>query len=290
MNQLKQFALTAYYYTTLLQRNRQALLRARTGQAPVSVLFYHRVADSHPNAWTIGRQAFAAQMRWLSRHYDLISLSEAQARIASGCSARPAACITFDDGYAENCDFALPLLVELGIPTTYFVATDFMLTGRPFPHDAAAGAPLPPNTAAQIIEWSRRGIEIGAHTRSHANLGSSTEPEFLADEIVGSKRDLEELLGREVNYFACPYGLHQNMTPAAFAACYTAGFAGVCSAYGGYNFPGNDPFHLQRIHADPEMIRLKNWLTVDPLKLKHHIPFDPGDYGQITTTSLAATR
>ena len=46
-----------------------------------------------------------------------------------------------------------------------------------------------------------------------------------------------------------------------------AGFAGVCSAYGGYNVPGDDPFHLQRIHADPDIIRLKNWLTVDPRKL-----------------------
>lgn len=290
MNSLKQSLLTAYYYGTLPQRNRQAALRARAGHSAVSVLFYHRVADSQPNPWTIGRQAFAAQMRWLARYYDLISLSEAQARIASGFNARPAACITFDDGYAENCDFALPLLTELGIPATYFVSTDFMLTGRPFPHDEAAAAPLPPNTTEQIIEWSRRGMEIGAHTRSHADLGSSTEPEFLADEIVGSKRDLEGLLGREVRYFACPYGLHKNMTPAAFATCYAAGFAGVCSAYGGFNFPGDDPFHIQRFHADPEMIRLKNWITVDPLKLKNHVRFNPGNYRQINTPRLAATR
>ena len=46
-----------------------------------------------------------------------------------------------------------------------------------------------------------------------------------------------------------------------------AGFDGVCSAYGGYNFPGDDPFHLRRIHGDPETIRLKNWLTLDPRKL-----------------------
>ena len=47
-----------------------------------------------------------------------------------------------------------------------------------------------------------------------------------------------------------------------------AGYAGVCSAYGGFNFPGDDPFHLQRIPVDDDMIRLKNWVTMDPRKLR----------------------
>jgi hypothetical protein len=46
-----------------------------------------------------------------------------------------------------------------------------------------------------------------------------------------------------------------------------AGYRGICSAYGGYNFPGDDPFHLQRFHADPEWIRWINWMTVDPRKI-----------------------
>jgi hypothetical protein len=52
----------------------------------------------------------------------------------------------------------------------------------------------------------------------------------------------------------------------AFRLAREAGYAGVCSAYGGYNYLGDDPFHFQRIHADPELIRLKNWLMVDPRK------------------------
>jgi hypothetical protein len=43
-----------------------------------------------------------------------------------------------------------------------------------------------------------------------------------------------------------------------------AGYEAVCSAFGGYNFPGGDAFHLRRIHADEGMIRLKNRVTVDP--------------------------
>ncbi len=100
----------------------------------------------------------------------------------------------------------------------------------------------------------------------------------LVDEIVGSKRELETGLDREVRYFAFPYGLHANMSTDAFRVAYEAGFAGVCSAYGGYNFPGDDAFHLRRFHADPEFVRFKNWMTVDPRKVRGQSDFDPGNY------------
>ena len=81
-----------------------------------------------------------------------------------------------------------------------------------------------------------------------------------------------------MRYFAFPYGQHENLSADAFRVAVDAGYDGVCSAYGGYNFPGDDPFHIRRIHADPELIRLKNWLTVDPRKLEMQNDFDPGDY------------
>ncbi len=58
------------------------------------------------------------------------------------------------------------------------------------------------------------------------------------------------------------------MQPAAFELAFEAGYDGVCSAYGAYNFPGDDPFHLQRIHADEDLLRVRNWLSVDPRKVK----------------------
>ena len=69
--------------------------------------------------------------------------------------------------------------------------------------------------------------------------------------------------GKPIRYFAFPYGLHANLNAEAFRLARRAGYQGACSAYGGYNWPGDDHFHLQRIHADPEMLRLKNWLTSD---------------------------
>lgn len=277
MHPVKQAALAAYYAASAPLRRRQATHRVRTGAEPVSILFYHRVADEHPNDWTMPRRAFERQVEWIAARFDIVSLGEAQRRIASGDNRRPTVCLTFDDGYAANCDFALPLLLRKGLPATYFVSTQHVLGGLPFPHDVAAGVRLRPNTIEELRAMASAGIEIGAHTRTHADLGSPDNADAIASEIAGSKADLEQALSRPVHYFAFPYGLHANLSAEAFRVAHRVGFRGVCSAYGAYNHPGDEPFHLRRIHADPEMTRLKNWLTIDPRKLAA-TPFDPGDF------------
>jgi peptidoglycan/xylan/chitin deacetylase (PgdA/CDA1 family) len=268
-----------YYLATLPVRRRAAIDRAAQQTEPVRVMFYHRVADEHPNDWTISTRGFAAQIRWLRDRFDLVSLAEAQARITAGRNHIPTACITFDDGYADNMRFAVPLLVRHKIPFTYFVSTNHVLGNQPFPHDVATGVPLAPNTPSNLRQLIDFGVEIGAHTRTHADLGAtSVTHSQLQDEIVGSKQDLENAIHREVRCFAFPYGLPQNMSTDAFRVAREAGFRAVSSAYGGYNFPGDDAFHIRRFHADPGMSRFKNWLTVDPRKLRNAQNFDPGNY------------
>ena len=267
MKNWKRALLNGYYYTTLPFRLMSNWQNVRSRCAPVVVLFYHRVADHVPNEWTTPTRTFHKQLDWLTARFDIVSLEDAQSRLRFGFNQRPAVSITFDDGYADNMDFALPLLLERGIPFTYFVASQHALQEIPFPHDVEAGNPLAPTTVDQLASLVAAGVEIGAHSRSHADLGSTEDPKVLQQEIVGAKTDLEVELSCPVRYFAFPYGLHENLSPEAFAVAREAGYRGVCSAYGGYNLPGVDAFHLQRIHADNDMIRFKNWLTVDPRKL-----------------------
>ncbi len=262
----KRFVVATRYFAMLPMRHWANARARRLGTAPVMVLFYHRVADSHPNDWTMSHLCFARQMDWLCKHVDVVSLSEAQRRIRDGHNQRPAVAVTFDDGYAENCEFALPLMIQRRIPCTYFVSLQHVTCNQPFPHDVASGTPLPPNTIEDLRWMSQQGIEIGAHTRTHADLGKVTDMDCLHDELVVSRQELEQIIGQEVPFFAFPYGQHANLSSEAFQVAHEAEYRGVCSAYGGYNFPGEDPFHLQRIHADPEMIRFLNWMSVDPRK------------------------
>ncbi|MFI4875739.1 MAG: polysaccharide deacetylase family protein [Blastopirellula sp. JB062] len=267
MNIWRERLIDLYYGATYPWRRQWNRRRSRVGLSPVMILFYHRVANENPNSWTISREGFRQHLDWIGARFEFVSLEEAQRRIAMRCNSRPAVAVTFDDGYAENCDFALPLLLDRKIPFTYFVSTGNIMTGRPFPHEADASIPAPVNTLRQIQDLAAAGADIGAHTRFHADLGKIRDERQLFDEVVLAKRELATAIDAPIRYFAFPYGLPQNLNDRAFEMCRAEGLLGVCSAYGGYNLPGDDPFHLQRIHGDPQLARLRNWLTIDPRKL-----------------------
>ncbi|HVA48026.1 MAG TPA: polysaccharide deacetylase family protein [Pirellulales bacterium] len=274
MDTLKRLLLQLYFRGTSSYRRRTVHEWMRRGRAPIVVPVFHRIADDRANNWTTRTSEFCEAIFWLKEKFDLISLDEAQRRIESGANHRPSVSLTFDDGYAVNCERALPLLIELGIPCTYFVSTHPVLDGAAFEHDRAMGNYLAPNSLGELRALAAAGIEIGAHTRTHVDLGRVCDAERLFDELVIARSDLEAALGVPVRYFAFPFGLHQNLTAAAFRLAREAGYAGVCSAYGGYNFPGDDAFHLQRRCVDGQIIRLKNWASIDPLHLRRIERFD----------------
>ncbi len=129
LHQFDQLLHFAYYAGSLpCRRWIRARLSAR-GNMPILVLFYHRIADDGVPIGTHSNCLFQRQIRWLQQRCELISLEETQRRIRSGYNDRLAACITFDDGYAENCDQALPFLIEQQIPCTYFVSSWHVLKG-----------------------------------------------------------------------------------------------------------------------------------------------------------------
>lgn len=234
----------------------------------MSVVFYHRVDNEQLNDWTISPKRFQEQIDWYQENFDLVSLAECQSRIESGFNDRPTLAITFDDGYADNCTFAIPMLLERNIPVTYFVTTQHTLGQEAFPHDAAKDAPLLTNSAEALRALAAAGVEIGAHTRTHADMGTISDPQKIFDEVITATRELEAVIDKKINYFAFPFGQVENLNPEVFRLCKSHGFKGVCSAYGGLNFIDDDSFHLQRLHGDPKISRMKNWLTLDPRVLK----------------------
>jgi len=263
----KQILLNVYYHGTYPIRCWTGRCALRDDRVPIIVLLYHRIADDRANEWTTSNRTFAKQIRWLRKRFELISLAEAQRRIRRGMNHRPCVSITFDDGYADNCRQAIPLLVKHRIPCTYFVTLRNVLHEEPFSHDMVMGYLLAPNTMEQIKAMAGAGIEIGAHAYTHADLAAINDTRLLRYEVVAATDELQQQLDRPVRYFAFPYGQRANLSPAAFEMARQAGCEGVCSAYGGFNFPGDDDFHLQRIAVDDDMIGMKNWVTGDPRKL-----------------------
>ena len=291
MSHWKTKLIQAYRLGSLPYRQFRWFNMSRKGKVPVIILFYHRVADDHPNPWTMSRQDFSDQIDWLQDNFDIVSLEECQNRILKRGNHRPTVAITFDDGYAENCEYGLPLLVERRIPATYFVTTDHTFNQKPFAHDVERDCPLPTNTVESLIAMDRAGIEIGAHTRTHPDLGSITDERVLVDEVVAASIELEAAIGSRVRYFAFPFGQSHNLNPKVFGMLRELGFLGVCSAYGGWNEVGEDAFHLQRMHGDPNIERMKNWLTYDPRiqSVKRYVPKDEAFDKELLQETVRAT-
>ncbi len=96
-------------------------------RARLVVLIYHRVlAEADPvRPGEVTEQEFNWQMQLLARYFRVIPLQEAIERLEAGDLPARSACITFDDGYADNVTLALPILERHGLHATFFIATGF---------------------------------------------------------------------------------------------------------------------------------------------------------------------
>ena len=95
---------------------------------PLSILRYQRVIAQPDPLFpeTIDAQRFARHLRLLRRWFHVLPLEQAARRLRERSLPSRAVCITFDGGYAEHAEVALPLLQRLGMPATFFVATGFL--------------------------------------------------------------------------------------------------------------------------------------------------------------------
>ena len=147
--------------------------------------------------------------------------------------------ITFDDALAGVHRHALGILTELGLPATVFVVSDRIGIAAP---DWYPGSDRV-MTEQELREVADAGIDIQSHTRTHADLPSLDRPE-LERELAGARASLSDLLGRDIEYLAYPFGHYdQNVCAAVPKAGYRAAF----TFRNGRITPGLDPFRLPRL-------------------------------------------
>jgi len=98
----------------------------------LSILVYHRVVPEHDPLLPdlVCAREFDWQLAVLARWFTVLSLRDAAARLRNGTLPVRSACVTFDDGYADNVTVALPILLRRGVSATFFLATSFIDGGR----------------------------------------------------------------------------------------------------------------------------------------------------------------
>jgi peptidoglycan/xylan/chitin deacetylase (PgdA/CDA1 family) len=94
------------------------------------VLTYHRVlADYDPVIDEVDAVQFTRQMETLAEYFNVVSLEKGLEQMQAGILPASSVCITFDDGYRDNYDVALPILSALNLPATFFIATGYLGDG-----------------------------------------------------------------------------------------------------------------------------------------------------------------
>jgi L-malate glycosyltransferase len=224
-------------------RNR---IYARFGRGRLTVLAYHQVMDPADDHSTVGVAQFCEQMEFLKRNYHVVGLSHAVEVLRSCETTERLVAITFDDGYLDNATIAAPILRSMGLPATFFVSTDMIGSGRPFPHDVLQRRlPQQHMTWDDVRTLDAQGFEIGSHTCTHADMGRVPLDE-AEREIRVSRERLESELGHPVGLFAFPYGHRGNMRRDTRAIAERE-YKVCCSAYGGHNTAPTDTGNVRRV-------------------------------------------
>lgn len=199
----------------------------------VPIMMYHNVKYSdkyEPN--TVSPEHFAYHMDFLKRnHFNVLSLEELVNTVNRGENLPgKSVVITFDDGYENNYTYAMPVLEKHGFPAIVFLPSDDINTEGFL------------NTA-QIKEMMQKGFTIGSHTRTQAYLPNESY-ESQRNEILESKRLLEELFDVPVKYFCYPNGGFSEQIKSLVKE---AGYLAATATNRGYDRFNKDVYELNRI-------------------------------------------
>lgn len=228
------------------------LFRRMIGDAGLVVAF-HRVNDDTTDGLTCSISEFEDYCRFFRRCFETIPLSDFVERMEQRRSVAGALAITFDDGYRDNHRNAAPILKRLDLPATFFITSGFISTDHVAWWDRELDSTPAWMSWDEVAELVRMGFEIGAHTRTHADLGELSG-EAARAEIRGSKLDLETRLKTPVSLFAYPYGREENLCEENRDEVRRSEFRCCASCHGGLVRTGDDPFRMNRLP-------ISNWFS-----------------------------
>ena len=226
------------------------LRRSSPPAGSIPILMYHSISnDAESGVRAYYRTAtapavFASHMNYLhEQHYRTVNLAEAARALQNGGATEKLAVITFDDGYADFIDHAMPAMSRYGFTATIFLPTAFIgQEARQFKGKDCL-------TWAQVRELQKSGIDFGSHTINHPQL-STLDPSAVAQEVSQSKRTIENELSRAVESFAYPFAFPEqkaSFVESLREVLVESGYRqGVCTRIGTAR-PKEDPYFLRRL-------------------------------------------
>lgn len=213
----------------------------------IPILMYHQVAPPAPRGTqfrglTVHPSSFRRQMTWMKRlGYQGLSMRDLTPYLRGERRGKVFG-ITFDDGFSNVFENALPVLSELGFTSTnYFVANQF---GGSNVWDQDKNIPFAALMSAQQVRaWAAAGQEVGSHTLDHVHLPEVSTQEARR-QIRLSKEILSQESGSDVTAFCYPYG---DFTSDHGLFAKEAGYTNATTTGRGLANVSDDPFFLPRV-------------------------------------------
>ena len=212
----------------------------------IPIFTYHSIDIAPPRdkpfrSLHVHPDRFRSQMAWLKRFgYQGLSMRDARPYL-EGKKQGKVAVITFDDGYLNVYQHAMPVLNALGFTATnYFVANQ--IGGRNEWDLPKGSVEIRCMNSQQVLDWAANGHEVGAHTLDHIYLPDAPLPE-AERQIAQSKIALENLTGTEVSNFCYPHG---GETQDIRDLVKKSGYIHATTTKRGWATLTNDPFGLPR--------------------------------------------
>ncbi|MEM7262014.1 MAG: polysaccharide deacetylase family protein [Planctomycetota bacterium] len=213
-------------------------------------LLYHRVAElprGTVHKGTVSRRRFEQQLRWarwLGRSFCPHGRPE-------NLPPRKLS-VTFDDGYCDLLDHAVPLLLQYQIPATFYVVSESRRDHWNQWEDQDSHALFEPN---HWRELSNLGFQIGSHTLDHPRLTECSDAE-LGRQLVESKAQIEDAIGCPVTSLAYPWGAHDDRV---VDGARRAGYENACTVERRAVVAADDPLRMPRIPVG-HRTGLRKWL------------------------------
>ena len=165
---------------------------------------------------------------------------------------QPAVALTFDDGFADFSPQAFPWLLQYAFPATVFLVSGYCGKTNDWPSQPPGLGGRALLGWSEIEELSRQGIEFGAHSVTHPDL-TRLPLAAAREEILSSRKQIEDRVGRPVKAFAYPYGAESRPLRELVAEHFNRG----CSTRLGYLRPDSPRESLERI--DVYYLRNRFW-------------------------------
>lgn len=213
----------------------------------IPILMYHQIDETPPRGsklrgLVVHPSSFAWQMAMLRvLGYRGLSMQDLEPYLSGEKQGRVVG-ITFDDGYQNNLQHALPVLKRHKFTATCYGVSGLLGGSNVWDHSIGI-TPKPLMTQDEWKQWLAAGMDVGSHTCTHADL-TKIDATQLQHEIADSKTELERALQCQVNHFCYPYG---RFAPEHLDVVLAAGYHTATTTRRGRVHAGNNPLELNRI-------------------------------------------